>query len=67
MKEERKFIDIPSDEYMKKITKYQYECPFDRTLSCQSVIRKDPRDGHSYFIASIKMRVPINKRDWSNE
>ena len=66
-KEERKFIDIPKDEYFKKITKYQYECPFERSLSCQSVIRKDPSDGHSYFIASIKMRVPINKRDWSAE
>ena len=64
MKEERKFIDIPKDEYFKKITKYQYECPFDQTLSCQSVIRKN-QDGESYFIASIKMRVPINKRDWS--
>ncbi len=65
-KEERKFIDIPKDEYFKKITKYQYQCPFDQTLSCQSVIRKN-QDGESYFIASIKMRVPINKRDWSAE
>ena len=65
-KEERKFIDIPKDEYFKKITKYQFECPFDQSLSCQSVIRKN-QDGESYFIASIKMRVPINKRDWSNE
>ena len=66
-KDNRKFIPIPKDEYFKKITKYQYECPFERTLSCQSVIRKDPSDGHSYFIASIKMRVPINKRDYAAE
>ena len=39
-KEEKKFIDIPKDEYFKKITKYQWDCPFERTLSCQSVIRK---------------------------
>ena len=66
-KEEKKFIDIPKDEYFKKITKYQWDCPFPRTLSCQSVIRKDPYDGHSYFIASIKMRVSINRRDWIAE
>ena len=66
-KDNRKFIPIPKDDYFKKITKYQWECPFDRSLSCQSVIRKDPSDGHSYFIASIKMKVPINKRDWSAE
>ena len=65
-KEERKFIDIPKDEYFKKITKYQWDCPFDQSLSCQSVIRKN-QDGEQYFIASIKMKVFINKRDWSAE
>ena len=31
-KDNRKFIQIPKDEYFKKITKYQWECPeFPRT------------------------------------
>ena len=62
----KKFIDIPKDEYFKKITKYQFECPFDQSLSCQSVIRKNA-DGESYFIASIKtvsythLTLPTNR------
>ena len=65
-KDNRKFIPIPKDEYFKKITKYQYQCPFDQTLSCQSVIRKN-QDGESYFIASIKISCSLSCKIYLSE
>jgi hypothetical protein len=62
----RVYKKLDSDEQMKKLTHYQGLAPFEQSLSIPSKTYKNCY-GEEFFIASIKCRVYLNKRDFNKE
>ena len=62
----RVYKKLDSDEQMKKLTKYQNLSPFEQSLSIPSKTYKNCY-GEEFFIASIKCRVYLNKRNFNAE
>ena len=62
----RVYNKLDSDKQMKKLTEYQRLAPFEQSLSIPSKTYKNC-DGEEFFIASIKCRVYLNKRDFNAE
>ena len=62
----RIYKQLDSDEQMKKLTNYQNACPFEQSLSIPSKTYKNCY-GEQFYIASVKCRVYLNKRDFNAE
>ncbi len=62
----RVYNKLDSDKQMKKLTEYQRLAPFEQSLSIPSKTYKNCY-GEEFFIASIKCRVYLNKRDFNAE
>jgi len=62
----RVYKKLDTDEQMKKLTKYQNSSPFEQSLSIPSKTYKNCY-GEEFFVASVKCRVYLNKRDFNAE